>query len=132
LVLEGGGVKGIALVGATSVLEERGYEFRRVAGTSAGAIVGSLVAANAGAAELEEIMRGVDYRRFQDGPWWVPGTGSAVGADHARHDCAVRRTGADNLAMTTLRARRKRGSQPLAAENASGSIQVTVPSAAPH
>jgi NTE family protein len=70
LVLEGGGVKGIALVGAISVLEERGYEFRRVAGTSAGAIVGSLVAAGAGAGELEEIMRGVDYRRFQDGPRW--------------------------------------------------------------
>ena len=45
LVLEGGGVKGIALVGAISVLEERGYGFRRVAGTSAGAIVGALVAA---------------------------------------------------------------------------------------
>jgi NTE family protein len=71
LVLEGGGVKGIALVGAISVLEERGYQFRRVAGASAGAIVGSLVAANAGAAELEEIMRGVDYRRFQDGPRWT-------------------------------------------------------------
>jgi NTE family protein len=70
LVLEGGGVKGIALVGAISVLEERGYEFRRVAGTSAGAIVGSLVAASASAAELEEIMRGVDYRRFRDGPRW--------------------------------------------------------------
>ncbi len=71
LVLEGGGVKGIALVGAISVLEERGYRFRRVAGTSAGAIVGSLVAANARAAELEEIMRGVEYRRFQDGPRWT-------------------------------------------------------------
>ena len=70
LVLEGGGVKGIALVGAISVLEERGYQFRRVAGTSAGAIVGSLVAAGARAAELEEIMRGVDYRRFRDGPRW--------------------------------------------------------------
>jgi NTE family protein len=45
-VLEGGGVKAIALVGAISILEERGYQLRRVAGTSAGAIVGSLVAAN--------------------------------------------------------------------------------------
>src|SRR5215469_9014665 len=71
LVLEGGGVKGIALVGAISVLEERGYEFRRVAGTSAGAIVGSLVAAKADAAKLQEIMRGVDYTRFQDGPLWT-------------------------------------------------------------
>jgi len=71
LVLEGGGVKGIALVGAISVLEENGYEFRRVAGTSAGAIVGSLVAANARAAELQEIMRAVDYPQFQDGPRWT-------------------------------------------------------------
>ena len=39
LVLEGGGVKGIGLVGAISVLEEHGYVFHRVAGTSAGAIV---------------------------------------------------------------------------------------------
>ena len=36
LVLEGGGVKGIALVGAFSVLEERGYEPENVAGASAG------------------------------------------------------------------------------------------------
>jgi predicted acylesterase/phospholipase RssA len=73
LVLEGGGVKGIALVGAISVLEERGYEFRRVAGTSAGAIVWSLVAADARAAELEEIMRAVQHpatgpRSPADGP----------------------------------------------------------------
>jgi hypothetical protein len=32
LVLEGGGVKGIALVGAISVLEEHGYRFHKVAG----------------------------------------------------------------------------------------------------
>lgn len=32
LVLEGGGVKGIALVGALEVLEERGYRFNRVVG----------------------------------------------------------------------------------------------------
>jgi NTE family protein len=70
LVLEGGGVKGIALVGALSVLEERGYEFKRVAGTSAGAIVGSLVAAGVSAAELKDIMHSVDYLKFQDGSAW--------------------------------------------------------------
>jgi NTE family protein len=69
LVLEGGGVKGIALVGALSVLEERGYTFPRVAGTSAGAIVGALVAAGFGTDELRTIMENVDYRRFQDGDW---------------------------------------------------------------
>jgi NTE family protein len=66
LVLEGGGVKGIGLVGAISVLEEAGYSVQRVAGTSAGAIVGSLVAARTPAARLAEIMAGLDWRRFQD------------------------------------------------------------------
>lgn len=67
LVLEGGGVKGIALVGAIKVLEERGYRFHRVAGTSAGAIVGSLVAAGVPADRMQEIMEQLDYRRFKDG-----------------------------------------------------------------
>jgi NTE family protein len=67
LVLEGGGVKGIGLVGAIKVFGDAGYRFRRVAGTSAGAIVGSLAAAGVQPAQLEEIMHGLDYRRFQDG-----------------------------------------------------------------
>jgi NTE family protein len=45
LVLEGGGVKGIGLVGAYSALTDAGYAFHRIAGTSAGAIVGALIAA---------------------------------------------------------------------------------------
>ncbi len=45
LALEGGGVKGIGIVGAVSALAEAGYRFQRVAGTSAGAIAASLVAA---------------------------------------------------------------------------------------
>lgn len=40
LVLEGGGIKGIALVGAVTALAEAGYAFPRIAGTSAGAVVG--------------------------------------------------------------------------------------------
>jgi NTE family protein len=68
LVLEGGGVKGIALVGAISVLEERGYRFHKVAGTSAGSIVGALVAAGTPGARLQEMLHDVDYRRFQDPP----------------------------------------------------------------
>lgn len=67
LVLEGGGVKGIALVGAISVLYERGYRVRRVAGTSAGSIVGALVAAGFTAQEMQAEMAQVDYEKFQDG-----------------------------------------------------------------
>jgi NTE family protein len=66
LVLEGGGVKGIGLVGAISVLEEHGYRFNRVAGTSAGSIIGALVAAGMDSAGMQDVMRTVDYSRFQD------------------------------------------------------------------
>ena len=66
LVLEGGGVKGIGLVGAYSALQEAGYEFRRIAGTSAGAIVGALIAADIPPDELQRVMREIDYGRFED------------------------------------------------------------------
>ncbi len=45
LVLEGGGVRGLALAGAVVGLAEGGAVFPRIAGTSAGAIVGALTAA---------------------------------------------------------------------------------------
>lgn len=67
LVLEGGGVKGIALVGAVSALEEAGYTFERLAGTSAGAIVAAFLAAGTPLADLEDLMRSTDYRQFRDG-----------------------------------------------------------------
>jgi NTE family protein len=66
LVLEGGGVKGIALAGAYSVIEERGYTLKRIAGTSAGSIVGALLAAGSTASELEKMMREIDYGKFRD------------------------------------------------------------------
>jgi NTE family protein len=66
LVLEGGGVKGIGLVGAISVLEEAGYTFQRVAGTSAGSIVGCLVAAGMKAPQMKKVMEGLEYHKFRD------------------------------------------------------------------
>lgn len=66
LVLEGGGVKGIGLVGAISILQGAGYSFPRVAGTSAGAIVGALVAARVPASEMHAIMQTADYPSFAD------------------------------------------------------------------
>ena len=59
LVLEGGGVKGIALV-------DHDYTFHRIAGTSAGAIVGALIAAGMPPEDLQRVMRTVDYGHFQD------------------------------------------------------------------
>jgi NTE family protein len=70
LVLEGGGVKGIALVGAVSALVEAGYRFPRIAGTSAGAIVGAVLAALQKRGEpvsrLDDIARTLDYAKFRD------------------------------------------------------------------
>jgi NTE family protein len=70
LVCEGGGVRGIGLVGAVDALGAAGYRFPRIAGTSAGAIVASLVAALQKSGEplsrLAEIMRGIDYRKILD------------------------------------------------------------------
>jgi NTE family protein len=69
LVLEGGGVKGIGLVGAISALHAAGYECggnARVAGTSAGALVGSLVAAGASVDELNTYLQTVDFSSFRD------------------------------------------------------------------
>jgi NTE family protein len=70
LVLEGGGVKGIGLLGAVLVLYDAGYRFERIAGTSAGAIVAALVATYQRAGrdlhELRSVMTSCDYRRFED------------------------------------------------------------------
>lgn len=66
VVLEGGGVKGIGLVGALEELDRAGYRPQRVAGTSAGAIVGSLLAAGMPADTLKSLMAGLDYRKFRD------------------------------------------------------------------
>jgi len=65
-VFEGGGVKGIGLVGGVAVAEERGYKWVNVAGTSAGAIVAALLAAGYTAPEIEEVLKELDYNRFKD------------------------------------------------------------------
>jgi NTE family protein len=66
LVLEGGGVKGLGLVGAAMRLLEEGYTFPRLAGTSAGAIVAAFLAVGLDAAGLERVMGQLDYSRVPD------------------------------------------------------------------
>lgn len=89
-VFEGGGVKGVGLVGALSYCEEQGYRWKCVAGTSAGAITAALVAAGYSAleikAELDRLMRESDehgckgYERFKDKSLLdrIPGLGPAL------------------------------------------------------
>ena len=69
LVFQGGGVKGIALVGALSVIEEKGYVPNDLAGASAGAICAALVAAGYTAAELKDVLENTDFFSFEDRGW---------------------------------------------------------------
>jgi NTE family protein len=73
LVLEGGGVKGIGLVGAVLTLYDKGYVFPRIAGTSAGAIVAALIAAyqvrNVPLTRLHKDMTDLDYTKFEQKTW---------------------------------------------------------------
>src|SRR5690242_7339609 len=66
LVFKGGGIKGIALVGALAALEEHGFRPGRCVGTSAGAILTSLVAAGYSASELRDIFLSFDFARLRD------------------------------------------------------------------
>jgi predicted acylesterase/phospholipase RssA len=56
IAFEGGGVKGAAFCGALEVLESRGFSYRHVIGTSAGAIAAALLAAGYTSREMQAIL----------------------------------------------------------------------------
>ncbi|MFR9800851.1 patatin-like phospholipase family protein [Pseudonocardia sp. RS010] len=78
LVLQGGGVKGIALAGAVDVLLRR-YRVRRVAGTSAGAVLAALLAAGYTGEEVLEAMESLPYAEVPDAEPPIPVLGPAIG-----------------------------------------------------
>lgn len=70
LVLSGGGVKGVGLVGAVVALMDAGYRPHRVSGTSAGSIVGAVVAAaqvgTMSGQQVKDLALQLDYSKFLD------------------------------------------------------------------
>lgn len=68
IVMKGGGIKGLAFVGALSELEAY-YNFDRHVGTSAGAITAILLAAGYTPTELGAILRRTDFKTFFDSGW---------------------------------------------------------------
>lgn len=70
LVLGGGGIRGVALAGVIRRLAHAGYRFPRIAGTSAGAILGGVAAAVQRAGEsfdvLADIALAMDFERLAD------------------------------------------------------------------
>lgn len=71
LVFEGGGVKGLAYVGAMQVLREKGIlrNIKRVGGTSVGAINAILCALRYSDTEQRTILKAMDFRAFRDHNW---------------------------------------------------------------
>lgn len=68
VVLEGGGMRGIAHVGALCAAEARGYRWQHCAGTSAGALVAALLAAGYTATELYATLSKADFSCFVRDP----------------------------------------------------------------
>lgn len=74
LIFEGGGVKGIAYIGAMQVLEKKGIlqNISRVGGTSAGAINALLFALGYSVEETRQILWELNFEKFRDGSWFWP------------------------------------------------------------
>lgn len=66
LIMKGGGVKGLALIGALKELEKY-FTFDTFAGTSAGAIAASLLGAGYRPTEIEKILDKKEFNDFKDG-----------------------------------------------------------------
>ncbi len=73
LVFEGGGVKGIAYVGAMQILHQRGIlaDVRRVGGASAGAINALIFGLGYDMDEQHEVLRSAEFSRFMDSSFGV-------------------------------------------------------------
>ncbi len=65
-VFSGGGIKGFALIGAYEEIESCGFEFVRVAGTSAGSIVAALIAAGYTSKEIYQLVDELDPTKLLD------------------------------------------------------------------
>jgi NTE family protein len=69
LVFKGGGVLGIAYAGVIEVLEEKKIlpQVQRVAGTSAGAIIATLISLKYTTTDLLKVVQFTDFKAFEDG-----------------------------------------------------------------
>jgi len=65
-VFSGGGIKGLALIGALEVLEKRGFTFKRLAGTSVGSVFAGLLAAGYTSGEMKQMLAETDAAAFLD------------------------------------------------------------------
>ncbi|KAA6308151.1 putative NTE family protein, partial [termite gut metagenome] len=67
LVLSGGGARGLTFIGIIRALEENNIPIDYIAGTSIGAIVGSLYAMGYTPDEMEELIRSDNFKLWYSG-----------------------------------------------------------------
>ncbi|MDS1029789.1 patatin-like phospholipase family protein [Bacillota bacterium LX-D] len=79
-VFEGGGVKGIGLVGALCCFEDNGYQWQNIAGTSAGAIIAAMLAVGYTGQEMKKIIYNLNYENLLDKNWkhYIPVLGKGL------------------------------------------------------
>ncbi len=63
-IFEGGGVRGMALLGALRCCEDLKIQWKKLAGTSVGSLTAALLAADFAIAELEDILGNMNYSRL--------------------------------------------------------------------
>ncbi len=66
LILSGGGYKGYAHLGVIKALEEAGYTINRIAGCSAGAIIGAMYASTKDIDSVIDFLTNTDFYRLTD------------------------------------------------------------------
>jgi NTE family protein len=113
-VLEGGGIRGIAYTGAFEVLEQHHLldSVRNIAGTSVGAVAGSLLSAGYTAAEIKDLMYRLHVQTFNDGQWFFAGGQQRMRKQYGWYrgnmlerwieECLAARTGRSHLTFRQL------------------------------
>jgi NTE family protein len=86
IALGGGAARGIAHIGVLEILEKEDIQIDMVAGTSAGAVIGALLASDIKAAAMREIILGFDWRkRGHLVDFTIPHTGFITG-ERLKHE----------------------------------------------
>jgi predicted acylesterase/phospholipase RssA len=104
LIMKGGGIKGLAYVGAVKELSRK-YSFTWFVGTSAGAITAVLLGAGYSADELESILKTKNFKDFFDASWWLKWWNIAV--HHGFHRADAFTEWLDSLLAAKLNSQRR-------------------------
>jgi predicted acylesterase/phospholipase RssA len=75
LVMSAGGVKCISYAGAVEELDRNGFEFASVSGSSAGSLIGAILASDVGRDGFIKAANALELSSLGEGRSWIPGLG---------------------------------------------------------